>query len=198
MPREDRATTRQRLLEAAIDEFARRGIDGTSLDRIATTAGLTKGAIFSNFANKEELVFAVAGEYGVNVPTTAFLDASLGFEDQLRAFGLEVARMTKGASRRLVLFDRALQTYCLTNPTALRKSRAFGRAFVEDAAAKLDHALAQRDLVLVMPTPRFVAVLLALTRGLIESALRDPALLDEEYFADAFALLASSATSRHP
>ena len=54
-----REMTRAALLDAALDVFAQRGFEGASLDEIAETAGFTRGAIYKNFANKEELFFAV-------------------------------------------------------------------------------------------------------------------------------------------
>ncbi|MEU7004243.1 helix-turn-helix domain-containing protein [Nonomuraea sp. NPDC046570] len=56
---EQRTRNRLRLLEAAEKVFAERGIQGASLDEVAAEAGLTKGAVYSNFAGKEELVLAV-------------------------------------------------------------------------------------------------------------------------------------------
>lgn len=54
-----REMTRTALLDAALDVFAQRGFEGASLDEIAEAAGFTRGAIYKNFANKEELFFAV-------------------------------------------------------------------------------------------------------------------------------------------
>ena len=41
----------------AIDCFARFGYQGTSIDRIARAAGVTKGALYYHFRDKEELLF---------------------------------------------------------------------------------------------------------------------------------------------
>lgn len=41
----------------AIDCFARYGYQGTSIDRIASAAGVTKGALYYHFRDKEELLF---------------------------------------------------------------------------------------------------------------------------------------------
>lgn len=57
--RPSRDEVRARLLDAAADVFARRGIDGAGLAEIAAAAGLTKGAIYSNFSGKDDLVFAL-------------------------------------------------------------------------------------------------------------------------------------------
>jgi AcrR family transcriptional regulator len=47
--------TRQRLLAAAEQAIARHGYGGASIDVIATEAGYSKGAIYSNFAGKEAI-----------------------------------------------------------------------------------------------------------------------------------------------
>jgi AcrR family transcriptional regulator len=49
--------SRKQLMAAAIDCFARLGYQGTSIDRIARDAGVTKGAVYSHFRDKEELLF---------------------------------------------------------------------------------------------------------------------------------------------
>ena len=49
--------SRKHLLTAAIDCFARFGYQGTSIDRIARHAGVTKGALYYHFRDKEELLF---------------------------------------------------------------------------------------------------------------------------------------------
>ena len=47
---------RRDLMNTAIDCFARHGYHATSIDRIAKAAGLTKGAIYYHFKDKEELL----------------------------------------------------------------------------------------------------------------------------------------------
>lgn len=44
-------------MDVAIDCFARYGYQATSIDRIATAAGVTKGALYYHFKDKEELLF---------------------------------------------------------------------------------------------------------------------------------------------
>src|SRR5437588_4388460 len=60
---EHRALTRTRVLEAAARVFARRGFHGASVHEIAREAGATTGAIYSNFAGKEDLFMAVFEEH---------------------------------------------------------------------------------------------------------------------------------------
>jgi len=57
-PRAERPEpSRKQLMAAAIDCFARLGYQGTTIDRIARDAGVTKGAVYYHFRDKEELLF---------------------------------------------------------------------------------------------------------------------------------------------
>ncbi|SFS74524.1 transcriptional regulator, TetR family [Succinivibrio dextrinosolvens] len=59
MPRrtqEDSQATRRKILESAQRLFTRRGYERTSLSDIAKYAGVTRGAIYWHFENKEELL----------------------------------------------------------------------------------------------------------------------------------------------
>lgn len=51
--------TRQRIIEAAAQLFVRRGFYGTSIADLAQATGLTKGALYHHFENKDALFFAV-------------------------------------------------------------------------------------------------------------------------------------------
>lgn len=62
-PERRRELTRSALVEAAADVFARQGFDGASLEEIAEAAGFTRGAIYSNFGSKEDLLLAVVDRY---------------------------------------------------------------------------------------------------------------------------------------
>ncbi len=53
--REAKARTRELLLSAAADVFAQKGYAGASVEDIADAAGYTTGALYSNFAGKEDL-----------------------------------------------------------------------------------------------------------------------------------------------
>jgi len=58
-PERRRELTRNTLIDAAADVFTKRGFHAASLEEIAETAGFTRGAIYKNFENKEELFYAV-------------------------------------------------------------------------------------------------------------------------------------------
>ncbi len=54
--------TRERLLQAASREIYRSGFQSASLDTILSSAGVTKGALYHHFKNKEALGYAVVEE----------------------------------------------------------------------------------------------------------------------------------------
>jgi AcrR family transcriptional regulator len=57
--RTPRAEVRERLLEAGARLFAEQGVHEARLDDIAAAAGFSKGAVYSNFASKDDLVTQV-------------------------------------------------------------------------------------------------------------------------------------------
>jgi AcrR family transcriptional regulator len=56
---ERRARTRTALLRAASTAFASKGYDGASIDAIAASVGLSKGAVYAHFPSKLELYLEV-------------------------------------------------------------------------------------------------------------------------------------------
>jgi AcrR family transcriptional regulator len=64
-------TTRERILAAALDEFARHGITGARVDRIAKLARTSKERVYAYFRSKDALYAAVAArEYVVIAEAT--------------------------------------------------------------------------------------------------------------------------------
>src|SRR5215469_8940899 len=58
------AETRERLLLAAADVFARRGYDGTRVADIAAAADVSQGALYAHFGSKAELLVAALRKHG--------------------------------------------------------------------------------------------------------------------------------------
>ncbi|WP_197375039.1 TetR/AcrR family transcriptional regulator [Mycolicibacterium baixiangningiae] len=71
--------TRNLLLDAAEEVFAKQGFGGAALDDIAEVAGYTRGAIYSHFGTKEELFLAVI-ERHINRFLDSFADVIESFE----------------------------------------------------------------------------------------------------------------------
>ena len=59
-----KADVRQRLLEAAIQEFAQNGYDAANINTISLNAGFAKGTIYNYFPSKMELMLAILEESG--------------------------------------------------------------------------------------------------------------------------------------
>lgn len=55
------AATRNRLLDAAADVVRTEGVSGLTLERVADTAGASKGGLLYHFASKQELVVGLLG-----------------------------------------------------------------------------------------------------------------------------------------
>lgn len=61
--RPTRDDTREKLFEAAARVFEEQGIGGASIEAIAAAAGFTRGAFYSNFTSKDELIFAMLEDH---------------------------------------------------------------------------------------------------------------------------------------
>jgi AcrR family transcriptional regulator len=55
----DAGSTRERILDVALDLFVEKGFDGTSLREIAEELGITKAAIYYYFASKDDILMAL-------------------------------------------------------------------------------------------------------------------------------------------
>ena len=61
--RPTRDNTRDKLFEAAARVFEEQGINAASIEAITAAAGFTRGAFYSNFASKDELIVAMLGDH---------------------------------------------------------------------------------------------------------------------------------------
>ena len=83
-PEKRRELTRAHLLAAAAEVFAERGFQRATLDQIADAAGFSKGAVYSNFASKDELFLALNQRQGEEM-VNAYAEATADAEDQTPA-----------------------------------------------------------------------------------------------------------------
>ena len=78
----DTEGTRRRIKEAATAEFAERGPDGTTIERIAKKAGVNKERVYNYFGGKQKLFAAVLrdelAQVAQSVPVTSFATEDIG------------------------------------------------------------------------------------------------------------------------
>lgn len=61
--RPTRDDTKEKLFEAAAEVFEERGIGAASIETIAAAAGFTRGAFYSNFDSKDDLIVAMLEDH---------------------------------------------------------------------------------------------------------------------------------------
>jgi AcrR family transcriptional regulator len=88
--RPTRDDTRDKLFEAAARVFEEQGIGGVSIEAIAAAAGFSRGAFYSNFKSKDELIIAmiedhVARSIKRNLDLLAAHDNLAGYIDALKS-----------------------------------------------------------------------------------------------------------------
>lgn len=59
--------TRERILEAALDVFARKGYHGASVDDIVRASATSKGAVYHHFPNKEAVFLALVDDFAARL-----------------------------------------------------------------------------------------------------------------------------------
>jgi AcrR family transcriptional regulator len=107
---ESQARTRAQLLTTARELFLRDGYLATSLDKVADAAGFSKGAVYSNFRNKDELCLAVLDEIRAAraAEITGLLTAPT-IEDRLRRFEQWAERVIGDPQWTALEFEFAVQ-----------------------------------------------------------------------------------------
>jgi AcrR family transcriptional regulator/ferredoxin len=97
------AQTRDRLLLAAADAFARRGYDGTRVADIAAAAGVSNGAMYAHFSSKAELLVAALRVHGRRLLADALnADPDQSITDLLVLAGRWLPRRQDGRQQLLV------------------------------------------------------------------------------------------------
>jgi AcrR family transcriptional regulator len=149
---ESKARTRADLLRAARRLFLRNGFTATSLADIAEEAGLTKGAVYSNFESKEDLFLALlAGD--AERPYAA--QESLAPSDTSVATGTDaLARATAWAehlgglnpSRRNVALFLEMNAFALRNDRIRASVAEHNRQFFTELGAGLAEMLDTPDV----------------------------------------------------
>lgn len=177
-PERRRELTRNALVEAATEVFARRGFHAASLEEIAEAAGFTRGAIYSNFASKEDLLLAVVDRYN-DVLLEAFSGVLAEHADEIGgdlSTAASTARWTYQANRdpAMMLLGLELRLYALRNPGFRTRLAELDRRQVEKAAELIQAEAATAGLHFEMPASDMALLARAAVDGLLLYAAVDP------------------------
>lgn len=157
-----RSATRAKLLDAALDVFAEKGLHGASVEDLAAAAGFTKGALYSNFATKEELFGAVIDEQGhrmiamlreVMSSHAGEIDdhPALAPRDAEDAVLVEVLGRINAIGRRWYMLESEFQLYGMRSPEGRDLYAAHCSHFREELGALLEELLSRKGRRLTVP-----------------------------------------------
>jgi len=180
-----RARTRAALIEAATAVIGEKGYDRASLEDIAARAGMTRGAVYGNFKNKEELFLAlIATRWQPIIPS--FIHGA-PLRTQMRILGETVAREAR-IRQAYAAAATAFQLHALRNGKLRAELSAQNSAIYQRMAAGLLQFVPAEALP--MPAEVFVRVLDALITGLLFTYFQTPDLISDDVFVAAFVALA--------
>ena len=185
---EQKAQTRERLLESAHAIFALKGYEGASIDDIASDAGYSRGAFYSNFANKAEVMGAlISSGFDTDLEQIRRM-SELDGQDALEQGFREIARgYSRDPENTLwsLEFQLAAVRHTELRPQYARqydKLRAGVRTMLVDTFRNAGHTDPES-------TARFADVFIVILSGLSLMKLLYGNSFDDELFGDAFAAL---------
>jgi len=187
-----RQRTRAALVEATLAIIAEAGFAAVTLDAVAARAGVTKGAIYSNFRGKGELLWEAVGAKALRLAPELAPGASLRENARAIARAL-IAQMPQ--AERDGGFHRQLQVYIQTDPELLALQTAQYEALFDSIAVQLRATLGER---LAAPARSVALAIQALIWGYMHQRSQTPEAVTEEIIADGFEALVIGAMARRP
>ena len=179
-----RERTRSALLEAARALIREKGYERTTLEDVARRAGMTTGAIYGNFKNRDELFIALGQKYWP--PVAPKVPAGATFAEAMHA--LAKATLAAVDDRTPVAVGRLTGlAYALTNSELRARVHEITKASYEFGAEWLATFDARE---LPMSPDVLVRALHALIEGLVFQRILTPELCPDEVFYEAFAAFA--------
>jgi AcrR family transcriptional regulator len=176
-----RERTRGALVQAATELVREKGYERTTLEDVARRAGMTRGAIYGNFRDKEELFLAVAETRWA--PIVPDIWPSVTFAEYMRLLA-EAVVAAMPARRAAAVGFTSFQTFALTHETL--------RAGVVDQIDEIYRWSAEGltslfpNDELPMPAAIFVRVVHAMMEGLTYQRYFVPELVTDDVIYAAF------------
>lgn len=171
-----RQATRERVLEAAGEVFAERGFHGASVEDICERAGFTRGAFYSNFSSKDDLVLELTRRHAEDLVErirAAGKREQASAEEVLRDVLAAIADDSRSKERWVVLTTE-FTLHAIRDAAARRAWAAQQRRVRDELATVVDEVVGRQGLTLPMPTDVFVRVAMALTQGSLTQRLVEP------------------------
>jgi AcrR family transcriptional regulator len=170
-----RADTRRRLLDAAAELFAARGVEGASIDAIAELADRTSGAVYDHFGGKEGLLFAVLEGWVDDVAAVigAELATATTLDERLAALWRNVAEPPSGDGRWIAL-EHELWSWAARHPEAREHLARRYQAAFDGIDLAANEWLGRR------PAPGTGAAIIGLLLGLEMMRRIDGSVIDED------------------
>jgi AcrR family transcriptional regulator len=192
---QSKANTRERLLDAARRVFASSGFHGASVEEIASQAGFSTGALYSNFDGKEDL-FLVLMEREIDEHAREIADA-------VRERASISERATGGARQWMTMIDREPEllllfmefwAYGVRDPQVRPKVAARFAQMREVLTRLIADGVRDFELELAIPAEQLAVVIDALADGIARQKLADPDAVPDELMGTALSLLFAAAT----
>ncbi|HEY0239004.1 MAG TPA: helix-turn-helix domain-containing protein [Friedmanniella sp.] len=173
-----RARTRARLMDAAVTVFAERGVIGSSVEEICEAAGFTRGAFYSNFADKDALVLAlieqsIAAEYAAAAEAVSELKAQGGRLAPADSVAQVLDRLNHGgrSDRTSLLAQRELLLYAARVLELRAPYQEFAEACRAQVEALVTDALVFAELEFTVPLEIALDLLMAAHDHMQQTAL---------------------------
>lgn len=191
--------TRTQVLDAAAKVFPERGYHAASVDEVAEEAGLSTGAVYSNFDGKADLFLALyernserwTAELEQRVRRATSADA------RLEASGAHWAESLRRDRDWLVL-DIEFWAQAVRDPELRERFLAVYKRFRATAAALIEQTADAFGLQLPASPEQLGLITHALSTGLMFERLMDPDAVSDETFRLALRLILESPGGEDP
>jgi AcrR family transcriptional regulator len=181
--KERQEQTREQVIAAAARVFARRGYHQATVGEIASEAGFTIGALYSNFAGKEELFLAIADRQAeAQVGQIEAIGAAAEGGDDAGPQAADQVRRFLEADPDWPLLFYEFWSLSVRNP-GLQDELASRRDRIRDALAEtLSRVAEEAGFELRFPAPVLATAIAASVNGLAFERAADPEALPDEVF----------------
>jgi AcrR family transcriptional regulator len=177
-------------LDAAERVFASRGFAEASLDEIAEVAGLTKGAVYSNFDKKLDLLLAVLDERMNRhfMAITELVDTTRALPEQA-AQGGQLFMEAFQEERELYLLWLECSVYSVHDPDVRNALVRLDHKIRDAVAVFIAHHAETVGITLPMPATQLATAVTCLADGLALERMKDPESVPDDMFGTLLLLI---------